>query len=183
MIFQHTHKWIFGVSPATGQPKIHTRRIIKPGQKLVQHVGDDGFDLPVVISQAGKRLHYSGQVVAVQPGRTMKGDGKIRILEIQQQDVRNITNNDACAEGFYHALDFLITWCGMHDIDLMLPNSRPTQLSQPSVQFHLERHDTFTFDKSGYTMSWAEWVDNVLMKRPNSHYQAFAYLFEAIEQE
>ncbi|KKK57384.1 hypothetical protein LCGC14_3055000, partial [marine sediment metagenome] len=50
MIFQHTHKWIFDVSPATGQPKTHTRRIVKRGQKLVNHIGDDGHDLPVVIS-------------------------------------------------------------------------------------------------------------------------------------
>ncbi len=181
MIFQHTHEWIFGVSPATGQPKIHTRRIIKPGQKLVQHVGDDGFDLPVVISQAGKRLHYSGQRVAVQPGHSMKGDGKIYILDIQQQDVRNITNNDARAEGFYHALDFLIWWVGINDISVTYPVSPPTQCSQVSLPYMAVAGPGY--NDQYHHLNWSQWTDQVLMKRPNSHYQAFAYLFEAIEQE
>ncbi len=183
MIFQHTHDWIFDVSPATGQPKTHTRRIVKRGQKLVQHIDEDGLDLPVVISAAGVRLHYGGQIVAAQPGRSMKGDGKIRILDIQQQDVRNITNNDARAEGFYHSLDFLITWCGMHDIGMAFPNSRPTQLSQPSIHFHENARTAIAFKQSGYIMDWKEWVEHILMQRPNSHYRAFAYRFEAIKQD
>lgn len=178
MIFQYTHAWIFDVSPATGQPKTHTRRLMKPGQKLVQHIAEDGFDLPVVISSAGKRLHYAGQVVAAQPGRTMKGDGKIRIIEIQQQDVRNITNNDARAEGFYHALDFLITWCGMHDIAVDFPAMSPTQISEPSLYYWQEAQGSY--DKR---FNWAMWTDEVLLHRPTQHYQAFAYLFEAINQE
>lgn len=176
MIFQYTHKWIFEVSPATGQPKTQTRRLEKSGQKLVQHVGEDGFDLPVVISSAGKRLHYGGQIVAAQPGRNMKGDGRIRIIEIQKQDVRNITNNDARAEGFYHALDFMITWCGMHDIAIGFPGHYPTQTSLISREF-------FKSVGSGPYASWVDWTDECLMKRPNSHYQAFAYHFKAIEQE
>ena len=177
MIFQHTHKWIFDVSPATGQPKTHTRRIVKRGQKLVNHIGEDGFDLPVVISSAGTRLHYGGQIVAVQPGRTMKGDGNIRILEIQQQDVRNITNNDARAEGFYHALDFLITWCGMHDLGMKgFPFQPPTQISLPSKLFFAESQPWPNRN------TWSDWTE-VLLKQPNSHYQAFAYRFEAIERE
>lgn len=176
MIFQHTHDWIFGVSPATGQPKTQTRRIVKPGQKLVQHIAEDGSDMAVVISSSGKRLRYVGQVVAVQPGRTMKGDGHVRILEIQQQDVRNITNDDARAEGFYHALDFLITWCGMHDIGLRFPQRTPTQISEISLMFQGER-----MSQGQYSL--AHWADNMLMQRPDSHYQAFAYRFKAIEQE
>ncbi len=178
MIFQHTHDWIFDVSPATGQPKTHTRRIVKRGQKLVNHIGDDGHDLPVVISAAGIRLHYVGQEVAAQPGRIMKGDGKIRILDIQQQDVRNITNNDARAEGFYHSLDFLITWCGMHDIGMRFPIVPPTQTSNVSLQFL--NHQSNGYPKQ---MKWASWVEGVLMQRPDSHYRAFAYRFEAIKQE
>lgn len=174
MIFQHTHKWIFDVSPATGQPKTHTRRLVKPGQKLVQHIDEHGFDMPVVISSSGKRLHYAGQIVAAQPGRTMKGDGKIYIRDIQQQDVRNITNNDARAEGFYHALDFLITWCGMHDIAVGFPGKLPTQASQISREF-------FKSVGSGPYANWVDWTDEWLMHRPNSHYQAFAYRFAAIE--
>ncbi len=177
MIFQHTHKWIFDVSPATGQPKTHTRRIIKRGQKLVQHIGENGLDLPVVISAAGKRLHYVGQNVAAQPGRTMKGDGKIRILDIQQQDVRNITNNDARAEGFYHSLDFLITWCGMHDITAGYPHYKPTQYSDSSRLFMDE------YIPMKLTHTWLEWASSWLPTRPNSHYLAFAYRFEAIKQE
>ncbi len=178
MIFQHTHKWIFDVSPATGQPKTHTRRIIKSGQKLVHRIDGNGTYMDIVISSSGKSLHYAGQVVAVQPGRSMKGDGKIRILDIQQQDVRNITNNDARAEGFYHSLDFLITWCGMHDIGMRFPVVPPTQTSNVSLQFLNHQSD-------GYPehMKWASWVDDFLMQRPDSHYRAFAYRFEAIKQE
>lgn len=175
MIFQHTHAWIFDVSPATGQPKTQTRRLVKPGQKLVQHVAEDGFDLPVVISAGGKRLHYMGQRVAAQPGRNIKGDGKIYINDIQQQDVRNITNNDARAEGFYHALDFLITWVGMHDVGLWMPQRTPTQISEISLKFQAER-------MGQSQLSLAYWVDDIVMKRPNSHYQAFAYRFEALEE-
>ncbi len=179
MIFQHTHDWIFTTSPATGQPKTHTRRIVKRGQKLVQHIDENGLDLPVVISAAGVRLHYGGQEVAAQPGRTMKGDGKIRILDIQQQDVRNITNNDARAEGFYHSLDFLITWCGMHDIGLTFPSGPPTQCSQPSLNFINEQPSGASYP----FLNWSQWVDDFLMQRPDSHYRAFAYRFEAIKQE
>jgi len=176
MIFQHTHDWIFKVSPATGQPKTQTRRIVKPGQRLVQHIAEDGSDMAVIISSAGKRLHYVGQDIAVQPGRTMKGDGHVRILEIKQQDVRNITNDDARAEGFYHALDFLITWCGMHDIAVGFPRQLPTQASEISRSF-------FKSVGSGPYVNWVDWTDEWLLKRPDSHYQAFAYRFIAIEQE
>ena len=40
---------------------------------------------------------------------------RIRLTEICQEDVRDISNEDVRAEGYNHVRDFLHVWCGMHD--------------------------------------------------------------------
>lgn len=40
---------------------------------------------------------------------------RIRITDIRQQDVREISREDAIAEGFFDTLGFLETWCTFYD--------------------------------------------------------------------
>lgn len=109
MIFQHTHALV------TSGRKWQTRRIVKPyclerkvGYDIRREwVGQDGLHSIVRWSV--------GKTYAVQPGRAKKAVGRIRITGIRREDVRDISWDDANAEGFESPLGFLDTWVRMHD--------------------------------------------------------------------
>lgn len=115
MIFQHTSEWIFGVSPHTGEPKTQTSRL----KKSLEQLGE----LPTGEICVEKWQRYRvwlpkwvvGRNYAVQPGRSLKGIGKFRILHIEEGDARTITPEQARAEGFASPTHFLQLWHLMHD--------------------------------------------------------------------
>lgn len=121
MIYQHTHAWIFDVSPHTGEPKRLTSRLVKPGETLERYdpMYKDGL---YVWNDITQRCVYSeGQSRAVQPARTAKAIGRITIEAIKRYDVRDISEAEARAEGFARSVDFLMIWCKMHDKQVVLP--------------------------------------------------------------
>lgn len=101
--------------------------------------------IQVVTTEKGRLLYEVGQIHAVQPGRgkptiqcvvlrtaegtirkvvdensgqlfqTLAEPLRIQIAAIRYEDVRNISAEDARAEGFESQADFLGTWCMMHD--------------------------------------------------------------------
>lgn len=105
IIFQHT--WEKVVSG----DKTQTRRRIIEGDYL----SGTGF---AVLTKNGRGVYEVGKQYAVMPARGVKGLRKvadIEITRIRREDVREITESDAIAEGFYADVDFWHTWVDMHD--------------------------------------------------------------------
>mgnify|MGYP006921307232 CR=1 FL=1 len=120
MIFQHT------IDKVLNGEKTQTRRIVKPNHIVgrippntpleFMSVGQSWGDIVAVRSNVSYTDIYAiGKTYAVQRGRGVKAEGRIRIIDIRREDVRNISETDALAEGFSGHLDFLYTWIGMHD--------------------------------------------------------------------
>lgn len=94
-----------------------------------------------------RQVYVVGKTYAVQPGRTRPGvwwhpgrpeDGwydsshppvgaplRIRITAIRREDVRNISEDDARAEGYADTPHFWLVWCQMHDPKLYFPLEKP----------------------------------------------------------
>lgn len=124
MIFQHT------IDKVLSGEKTQTRRIVEDGQWLAQPIGSVGTavngriilgerPLQVVSGHEWdntRRIHYEvGKTYALQRGRGMKAEGRIRITGIRREDVRDISEADVKAEGFASYEHFVQTWCHMHD--------------------------------------------------------------------
>lgn len=105
--------------------KTQTRRLVKLGDKLIEL---DGLMVvtrktwsyvsewePPYRDQIDRAFFVCGNDYAVQPGRGKAAVGRIRITGIRREDVRNISETDAIAEGFVDRISFLETWVNMHD--------------------------------------------------------------------
>lgn len=118
IIFQHTHEWLAKPSPHTGEVKTRTSRIKKDGQ-CCERIGFPNGTVTAVyqlISTDNERLIWRvGGSYAAQPGRGQNAIGRVKILKIEDQDVRHITPDEARAEGFASVGDFLAVWIKMHD--------------------------------------------------------------------
>ena len=100
MLFQYTWQLVI-----EGR-KTETRRIVQPGDRTATPPYDHAGSYRV------------GQIVPVMPSRGVKGIRKvadIRITAIDRQDCRNIRTSDARREGYASDLEFLATWCAIHD--------------------------------------------------------------------
>lgn len=140
MIYQRTAEWVMDKSPHTNEPKTETRRLYRNTDLFTTALAtvvigkDYGRVIQTVPNNAAsvsrhpphnavhKVLHGScmprwevGKVYAVQPARTAKGIGFIRVLGIRREDVRNITVQQAWADGFASKYDFLQVWTDMYD--------------------------------------------------------------------
>jgi hypothetical protein len=109
MIFQHTHAWITGTSPHTGQPKTQTSRLAAGYQ-----VG------PTCVTKNGRTLWQLGGDYAVQPARGQRAVGRIRLTSIRTADVRTFTQADAQREGFANVAGFFYVWTLMHDFTVRM---------------------------------------------------------------
>ncbi len=66
--------------------------------------------------KAGKRCRYSeGHDYAVQPGRGKPAIGRIKILDVREEHVGDITYKDARAEGHRTTDAFKAAWVRIHD--------------------------------------------------------------------
>lgn len=165
--------------------KTQTRRPSKAGEVLRQIESPHGGYKPLGVYQHNRAKMLIGHDYAVVPGRgkpgvcwqselqTWRETGmnnrcddaskmlRIRVLDIRQEDVRNISVEDAIAEGFETRADFWRVWCGFYDT-IALPL---LEMSVAEKRF-----------LSGSLQS-----DNArLKKRPDELYQAWAYTFEVV---
>lgn len=104
--------------------KVQTRRPLKEGDSL--ELSEDG-DFTYIFNKIHKRIGYcTGKDYAVQAGRGQPSVGRIRILAIREENLLDISLDDAVAEGailpkegrVYHGSDFikgfLETWEALH---------------------------------------------------------------------
>lgn len=145
MIFQHTWEKVL-----SGE-KTQTRRIVKECQYLYTGARNgSGLVLPPRVSWEreeavnGRSPYYDGEVrdfeglaiyqvgktYAVQPGRGKAAVARIRITDIRREDVRNISLTDVIAEGFPSHEAFWLTWCGMHDPEIVRASTHTLHQSQ-----------------------------------------------------
>lgn len=163
MIFQATIDKVL-----SGQKQV-TRRLVKPGEYSI------GLTLPMVCysveGHGNDRVkYYVGQTLAVQPGRGQSAVARIRIESIERDDdVRDITADEAKREGFSSPEKFLETWTRLHD---------------PSASFW------FDFDIADYhwyvnrrvkwTVGGIEQLTAFLATRPADRYAAWRIEFSLI---
>lgn len=167
MIFQHTWQSVIDGT------KTQTRRIVKPGGWLT----DSGF----AVMRNDKPLYEIGRAYAVMPARGVKGIRKvadIKITGIRREDVRQISEADAIAEGFKKyrrpAVDnFLMTWTEMHD-----PKFRAHYdgiQSKHEIAAYLGGEDLAYI----YQHAAREW-HRCALERPDALYQAWALTFRVV---
>lgn len=91
--------------------KTQTRRLVQPGdEKRFSSV------FAINDSKPPRKRWQIDQTYAVIPGMYNKGIGRIRILKIEYDpDVRLISEEDAHAEGFGNAVQFLRVWVSLCD--------------------------------------------------------------------
>lgn len=150
MIFQHT------IDKVLSGEKTQTRRIVKPGEEF--YPADMG-DAAAVMHKgfSAYRLVYEvGRTYAIQPGRGKPAVARMRITDIRREDVREISWEDADAEGFVSATHFLLLWTKMHDPE------------------HYKRYPT-----TGQQSLAIE--QGILCQRPAERYQAWALTFEVVK--
>lgn len=117
-----------------------------------------------------RRKWVVGSAYPVQPGRGEKSVGRIQITGIRLEDVRQISEGDAKAEGFKSIDDFLATWVMMHDksMNIRFDNRIPGG-------FWTFKHAS-AWDGCDYGM-----LPKVLNKRPSQRYQAWVIEFKLIK--
>lgn len=170
---QFAHTW---EDVLNGQ-KTMTRRLVKPNQiydpfdKRVYALTINLLPLPAHMTGRKTTVYQVGKTYAVQTDRGVKGTGyRIRITDIRREDVRNISQEDAWAEGFTKRLAFWMTWAKMHD---------PTF--------------TFWFDMDAAEYYWhigkrgpllsGNWkaLETVMSNRPASRYDAWVLSFTLVK--
>ena len=113
MIFQHTSGLV------TSNAKTQTRRLWKAGWVLTtywsQHIQSRKAVPAVYDDKAQRVVYYVSQQLAVQPGRGKPAIARIEVLRLWREDVRDISHAEARREGFTNTMEFLATWCNMHD--------------------------------------------------------------------
>ena len=118
MIFMHTADRVLSGA------KTQTRRLAKPGdvalnywrnpcQNGLYHPGS--IDHIGVVQRNKRDLWLVTRTYAVQPARTAKGIARIQLTGIRREDVRQISEADAVAEGFGSPELFWLTWTAMYD--------------------------------------------------------------------
>jgi hypothetical protein len=92
--------------------KTQTRRTVKPGERLVNLKEGGKFVIwrkdTGLASLVHKRIKWqTGQSYSIQPGRGKPGLGRFLLLDIRRELVRDISEEDAIAEGFNSISKFL----------------------------------------------------------------------------
>lgn len=168
MIFQHTHEWIFAPSPHTGELKTQTSRIVKPGDfENHWHLGGDDDLTLNEVCRGARGVYTVGKTYAVQPGRGKPSIGRVRITNIRREDRREISQEDARAEGFASPMGFLQTWVQMRD-----------KSAYALVERWFIRAD---IDGRGYGYPMPTDIQELLSRRPAERYDAWVLTFEAVK--
>ena len=162
MIFQHTYEQVMN------DRKTQTRRLFKEGDYgwVCGEASNGKLRYSQVSNQQGDKIFNRwtvGKTYAVQPGRGQKAIGRIHILDIRREDVRNISHEDVKAEGFIDRSHFTLTWCNMHDKKL-----------------NLLWYDCFHWEQDGEWHEGFEEFYDYLKTRPIEFYRAWVITFEVL---
>lgn len=163
----------FSIDKVLSGEKTQTRRLVKPDQRHFKVWGHrtkkelaqtmQGIAQEMMMDK--KRVIYQvGKTYAVQPNRGKTAMGRIKLLEIRQEDVRKITREDAIADGFTGEREFLEAWCTMYD---------PVMAGW---EYILSTGDSLIDYSSN-----SEWWETVL-SRPDNLYQAWVLTFELCQE-
>lgn len=135
--------------------KTQSRRLIKPDETLVSVENPFGGYKPLYVrnNRNYSRLYTIGQTYLVQrKSGQNEGAVRIRIDNITRQDVRQITDQDAIAEGYRSAYNFMCWWCAINDPIIVVGNQ----------------------------IVRIEW-DTKLRRRPDKKYQAWVLSFHLVK--
>lgn len=198
MIFQHTWEHVLNGT------KTQTRRIVKPNERQVATefavVTDDravyevGKTYAVQPGRGKRAVWYRKMPAMVQTicdaecpasirqysDSALKFDGwqplRIKITAIRRQDVRQISEHDALAEGGFDPQSYLCLWAEMHD---------------PSLNMYFEERTGSFVWRTRRTKRGGEWdgIDadnlpallNLYNTRPAERYDAWVLDFERCE--
>ena len=126
MIFKDTHRYVLDST------KTQTRRLKKSGD-FRQGLGPDQV---WEVIRNGRLLYRVGRTYAIQPGRGKKSVGRVRIINIRQESLQDISAEDCIAEGLIshhreHAAvadlkqQFKMLWDGIHILNDQRWNDNP----------------------------------------------------------
>lgn len=102
MIFAHT------LDKVLSGEKSQTRRIAKLSEELYK-----GEEIYVCIT-GKRRIYQVGKSYAAQPNRGQKAVARVEITNIRREQIIDITEEDAWAEGFASRQDFFAVWKIIH---------------------------------------------------------------------
>jgi hypothetical protein len=135
--------------------KTQTRRLVKPGEHLIQAEYFGGGYKPLWVENTKQKKVYTvGSFFAVQPDRGRAALARAFLTDIRREDVRNISDEDVKAEGYTQIDEFFKVWCAMHD--------------QPALREY-DRRQQYAMDNS--------MRDFLIDKRPDNRYQAWVITF------
>lgn len=110
MIFaKTTDKVLAGEKTKTRRPMKDGDVIDLPGFGIKVNIGKP-ISMIFRVIRGGRLLWEVGRTYAVQPGRTAKSVGRIRLKGISSEPLYRITHEDARAEGFSGRDEFVRVW-------------------------------------------------------------------------
>ena len=136
--------------------KTQSRRLRKSTEQVV--CDEQGNVIGVKVN--GRWKWRVGQTRAIQPGRGKPSVARIRITDIRREDARDISWQDALAEGYANEVDFWMVWTSMHDKEY--------------VRGLTEENRYASFVESVWVMG--------LKQRPAERYQCWALTFELVRE-
>lgn len=148
--------------------KTQTRRLFKPGEALCGFAPGKPNWTHAVISN-GRVRYKIDSTYAVCPGRTKPAVARIRIVDIREEDVRNISEEDAIAEGFIDKANFLAVWTYMYD-------AVSSFAWDSDKNYYIAYRGNGHYDHMGDFAS----IEAILRSRPDERYHAWALTFEVV---
>lgn len=110
MIFaKTTDKVLAGEKTQTRRPMKNGDVIEVPGFMKELNIGKP-ISMIFRVIRGGRLLWEVGRTYAVQPGRTAKSVGRIRLTGLRSEPLYRITHDDARAEGFSGRDEFVRVW-------------------------------------------------------------------------
>ena len=103
----------------TGQ-KNQARRICKPHEDFLE-----GFAMPGKYVKHNGRLKWAvGRIYSIVPKRGLRGVGRIRLTDIRLENLQQITEDDARAEGVADVAAYRVLWESINGIGSWEKNPR-----------------------------------------------------------
>ncbi|MBL8162442.1 MAG: hypothetical protein JNJ61_10690 [Anaerolineae bacterium] len=155
--------------------KTQTRRVVKPNERLIGFMPGTRFANCVAImrDQHPHSIKWQiGRDYSLQPGRGKIGVGtRIRVTDLRlDEDVRQISEADARAEGFRNREEFLETWIAIND--------KSANMTWVNLEFRKEWK--WYTGRRWHPISYDDDPIAYLMSRQAERYRAWVIQFEVV---